>query len=210
MIGESAVFYIVAAGEVCDGDLPVQLREGDFLCAADAGYLRLMAAGQKPDLLIGDFDSMEEPKDVDRITLPVIKDDTDTVYAVKEGLKRGFRRFRIYGALGGARISHTVANIQLLSMIRDMGGEGELLKGKTAISLLGAGDHRSFDSGRRGLISLFSLTEASDVTIRGLFYPLDHGELRRIFPLGVSNHFTGEEAEILVHRGEVLLILEEE
>lgn len=39
---------------------------------------------------MGDFDSHNNPNlDVETIVLPCEKDDTDTVFAVKEALKRG-------------------------------------------------------------------------------------------------------------------------
>ncbi|MCR5674832.1 MAG: thiamine diphosphokinase [Lachnospiraceae bacterium] len=209
---KNGIFHIVSAGDLREGDLPVALSDEDFLCAADAGYLHLRAAGQRPALIIGDFDSMREdsiPEDIERILLPVDKDDTDTVFAVREGIRRGYRRFRIYGGLGGHRISHTFANIQLLTMIRDLGGEGEIVQGKTRILLGNAGSTTRFEKRTDGSLSVFSLTDRSVVTLRGLYYTLDKGTLLRSFPLGVSNHFIGEEAEILIHEGEVLIILED-
>ena len=205
-------FIIVGAGDIGEGDLPVKRSQGDFLCAADAGYRHLNAAGQQPDLLIGDFDSMEEPTSDSppKIILPTVKDDTDTGYAVREGFRMGYRRFRIYGGVGGARLSHTIANIQLLSWIRENGGEAELISGSTRLFIRSAGQIERFDAPGDGSVSLFSLSEDSEISIRGLFYPLDHGKLKRTWPLGVSNHFTGDPAEITVHSGEILIILEEE
>jgi len=204
-------FIIVGAGDIAKEDLPVKLFPGDLLCAADAGYRHLTAAGQQPDLLIGDFDSMEEPASElpPRIVLPTVKDDTDTGYAVREGFRMGYRRFRIYGGIGGARLSHTVANIQLLSWIRENGGEAELVSGGTRLFIRSAGQSEHFDERTEGTVSVFSLSESSEISIRGLFYPLDHGELLRTWPLGVSNHFKGDPGEITVHTGEILIILEE-
>lgn len=208
---DGGFFYIISAGDLCDGDLPVRLSEGDFLCAADAGYLHLLRAGQRPGLVIGDFDSMEItkiPADLEHIILPEVKDDTDTIYAVREGFRRGYRKFRIFGALGGIRVSHSIANIQLLTMIRDLGGEGELLAGTTRLLIGSTGSETVFEGDREGFLSVFSLTERSEVSIRGMYYTLDHGQLTRSYPLGVSNHFTGETAVITVHLGEVLFVEE--
>ncbi len=204
-------FVIVGAGSLAPGDLAAIRDAGDFICAADAGYQALISAGIEPDLLIGDFDSMDAPDaSCETIRLPVVKDDTDTVYAVREGFRRGFDRFVLYGALGGSRVSHTFANVQLLSMIAEMGGSGELVQGRTRVFLLRQGEVRTFPPGTKGILSVFSLTESAEVSLSGLFYPLDHGTLNRNFPLGVSNHFTGDPSEIAVHRGEVLAVTEEE
>lgn len=202
-------FIIVGAGKISEGDLPVKVQTGDFICAADAGYISLLNAGQKPDLIVGDFDSMEEPKaDCEVIKLPVEKDDTDVSYCIKEGLKRGFKSFEIYGALGGARLSHTLANIQLLSMIKDNGAEAVLSAGGTGIFLMRKGESVFIEKNDIRSVSLFSLSDESIVSTDGLKYPLKNGKLGRCFPLGVSNSFEKESAQITVHEGEIAVVTE--
>lgn len=201
-------FFIVGAGDIGTGDLPIKKAPGDFLCAADAGYLALQEAGQYPELLVGDFDSMTEcDTSCEIIRLPVEKDDTDIVFCVKEGFSRGFKEFLIYGALGGARLSHTIANIQLLRMIREKGGHGELRCGSTRVFTLTAGEEVSL-SPKGSLLSVFSMTEETEVSASGVYYRMDHRILSNSFPLGVSNHITESTASITVHRGEALIILE--
>ena len=229
-------FIIVGAGSLAGSDLPLEKKPGDFVCAADAGYLALSEAGIRPDLVVGDFDSMPErvlsegigtdPKSVsgscknpgagaefsaplpEIIRLPVEKDDTDTVFCVREGFRRGYQDFLILGALGGSRLSHSIANLQLLSMIRDLGGTAVIRYGKTEVFLLGEGEEKSFPESASGSLSVFSLSEESVITLSGLYYPLDRGTLTRRFPLGVSNHFTGSPAKVTVHSGELLVITE--
>ena len=77
---------------------------GDFVVAADAGYLHCQRAGIVPDLVLGDFDSMDMPADFPHVErVPVEKDDTDTMLAVKVGLDRGCKVFFLYGCTGGKR-----------------------------------------------------------------------------------------------------------
>ena len=53
-----------------------------------------------------------------------------------------------------------------------------------------------------GILSLFCLgADAHGVNISGLQYPLENGTLTSGFPLGVSNHFVGKEAEASVADG---------
>ena len=61
--------------------------------------------------------------------------------------------------------------------------------------------------GNTGYLSVFSLSEVSrGVTLKGLMYTLEKGELRNDFPLGVSNEFIiDEEAEITVEDGTLLI-----
>ena len=203
-------FVIVGAGDLSSSDLNALKKEDGFITAADGGYLPLLQAGIQPDLIIGDFDSAKIPETgVELIRLPVVKDDTDMVYCVKEGLKRGYRSFRLYGALGGRRISHTIANLQLLSMIHQKGAEGDIVSDSVRVFLMNAGDTRVFSKELKGTVSFFSISDRAILTLKGLDYELERGELRRDFPLGVSNHFIGQEAQAEVFEGEVLGIVEE-
>ena len=79
--------FIFAAGTYYG--LRERPQTGDLVLAADAGYLACRQAGITPDLLLGDFDSMDQPADFDHVCrVPVEKDDTDTMLAVKTGLER--------------------------------------------------------------------------------------------------------------------------
>ena len=94
--------------------LPVSPAPGDVVFAADGGYRHCQAAGLQPDLLLGDFDSLNDlPKGIPIHTFPAEKDDTDTMLAIKYGLKEGYRTFHLYGGTGG-RPDHTLANLQAL------------------------------------------------------------------------------------------------
>ena len=86
--------------------LPVSPAPGDVVFAADGGYRHCQAAGLQPDLLLGDFDSLNDlPKGIPIHTFPVEKDDTDTMLAIKYGLKEGYRTFHLYGGTGGRPIT---------------------------------------------------------------------------------------------------------
>ncbi len=68
--------------------------------------------GLRPDLIVGDFDSAPQPKtDHETIVLPHVKDDTDTQYAAHWLLEHGYDEITLLGALGGARLEHTLANL---------------------------------------------------------------------------------------------------
>lgn len=125
--------YIFAAG---DPDRSARPAPGDFLIAADAGYLTMERQGLTPDLVVGDFDSMPPPDHPHLVRHPVEKDDTDAALAVEEGLKRGFRRFVLCGALGGPRLDHTLANLQLLARLSRGGCEAFLTGGGTVVFAL--------------------------------------------------------------------------
>ena len=102
-------------------------RADDFIIAADGGWLACRKTGITPDLLLGDFDSLSTQPDFPNILrVPVEKDDTDTMLAVKTGLERGETEFHIYGGMGGRRTDHTIANFQALLYLARRGAQGWL------------------------------------------------------------------------------------
>ena len=79
------------------------VRQDDFILCADGGYAHARRMGLRPDLLIGDFDSVKPPEHAgcEVYSYPPEKDDTDMLLALKCGLERGFRDYLILGGLGG-------------------------------------------------------------------------------------------------------------
>ncbi|MCR4588315.1 MAG: thiamine diphosphokinase [Lachnospiraceae bacterium] len=205
---------------VCAGDFtPVEIekQEGDLVIACDGGYDYCCMVGIQPDLIIGDFDSVSEhvksqiesiaeEKLAEVITLPVEKDDTDTMAALRIGIERGYKDFRIYGALGG-RVDHTMANFQSLVFLLDHGAKGYILSHDTMVTAV-RNDTVKFHPGMEGIVSLFPLeSEISHVTIRGLKYECEDLTITNGFPIGVSNSFIGREAEICIGNGTALVMV---
>ena len=199
---------IVSAGDV-PSRLWINKEEGDFVIAADAGYRALADAGIEPDVFVGDGDSLGTiPDSCEAVKLPEIKDDTDTVAAVKLGFDRGYRRFILYGALGGKRFSHSVANLQTLSYIDSRGGVGMILDDDCTVTVLSRENHPKFHiRGDDGYFSLFALGEDAEVSISSAKYESDSVRISPSFPLGVSNEPRGD-CLVTVRSGRVLLVSE--
>ncbi len=195
--------YIIGAGEFFG--LRRRPREDDFVIAADGGYRYCLAEKLKIDLLLGDFDSLGEVPDFDSVVrVPVEKDDTDTMLAVKKGLSLGYRSFRIFGGTGG-RLDHTLANLQSLLYLARYGAKGWLYDKDFVYSAI-MNETVTLKGAEGGIFSLFAMDgPARGVSIRGGKYPLQDAELRPDFPLGVSNHFLAGEAEITVKDGALII-----
>ncbi len=218
MNNSDAKCVIISAGDFVPVEIPVE--DGDYVIACDAGFLHARDVGILPDLIVGDFDSLAEAgtialrdlKEIEDnsperiVRLDVKKDDTDTIKAVKIGLSKGYKKFYLYGALGGKRIDHTIANIQTLNFIKNHGAKGYIMEHDKML-LIAKDETVKFHRGNTGYISVFSLSEmAKGVTIKGLMYNLERGTLTNDFPLGVSNEFIiDEEAEITVEEGTLLI-----
>ena len=182
------------------------LRRDDFIVCCDGGLRHLAALGAKPQLIVGDFDSHENPHmDVETIVLPREKDDTDSVYAAKVARERGYWEFLLLGMLGG-RIDHTLGNISLMQALA-IGG----------CSCLAADDHGVSEiilPGKTHTVSdvyrYFSLTcvngAARGVTIKNAKYPLSDAVITCEYAYAISNEpLPGQTAEITLKEGRLLL-----
>ena len=208
MTQSTGVCYIAGAMSLTPALCPCPRAE-DYVIAADRGYDSLMAYGVTPDLVVGDFDSLGyAPSHPNVIQLPCAKDDTDMVFALRQGLDRGYRRFVLLGGVGG-RLEHTLANLQVLDWLTTQGAQGFLAGEKTVATAVRNGT-LTFPAAMSGYLSvLCNSGTARGVTLRGLKYPLERYTMTGSFPLGVSNQFLGRPASVSVEDGCLLLLWEE-
>lgn len=197
--------FIFAAGTFYG--LRERPASGDLVIAADAGYKTCLQAGIVPDLLLGDFDSMEAPADFANIRRsPVEKDDTDAMLAVKTALGRGCDTVYIYGGTGGKRLDHTLANLQSLLYLRRHGARGWLYGDDFVWTAIENESLTIQKTVEWGLFSAFCLGDrAEGVGETGFQYPLENAVLTPDFPLGVSNHILEPEAVVTVRRGALIV-----
>ena len=204
---------IISAGDVNLALLEKKKNEYSFFIAADAGYEKARLANIRPDIIVGDFDSSSQSpvSNMDAlqvIRFPIEKDYSDTHLAIEEGIKQGFSYFDVYGALGGDRFSHSIANLQTLCAIKSKGFSVTLIGMKESVFLL-ENESLSLHPPIGSIFSVFSLSNsATNVTIKGAKYSLENETLTNTFPLGVSNQSILDTVEISVNDGFLLVILE--
>ena len=182
------------------------LRDDDFIVYCDAGLKHEERLGKNADLIIGDFDSAANPqRDTETIVLPHVKDDTDTFYAAKEGVKRGFSEFLLIGVIGG-RLDHTLGNLAILGYLSARGCRGMIVDDFSEIETIS--DKPAYIDERYPYFSLLNITGVCrGVCVKNALYPLDGAELTTEFPLGVSNEvLPGMTACVSVKEGSALLI----
>ena len=202
----NAICYIAGAGSWYGG--PFAPNDGDCVIAADGGYQILLERGVTMDLVVGDFDSIGfRPDHPNVVDLPVEKDDTDTMAAIKIALARGYRDFLLLNCAGG-RLDHTYANLTALCYLQSHNARGTLIDGNCAAQVIGKGrivlNHRCGDG-----LSLFPIgCRQAVVSGEGVLYPLRSLCLQADFPLGVSNRIVSDSAWIAVEDGILLIILE--
>ena len=186
------------------------IHKDDFIIAADGGYDHLKKVSIIPNMVIGDMDSINDKKGADSgsnieiCRLPVEKDDTDMLAAIRTGLEKGYRDFLIFGALGG-RFDHTFANLQCLLFLLNRNAKGIIYGDNESIELL-RNEKITFPKETEGSISVFAFAgDAAGVTDTGLKYGLENAVVKAEFPIGISNEFMGTESSIEVTDGTLLI-----
>ncbi len=184
----------------------IEPKEDDFVIAADGGYEALIKKGIKVDCVMGDFDSLGyTPEHKNLVVHPAEKDDTDTRLAVEYGYSKGYRKFLIFGGIGG-RLDHTLANMQTLLGLSRMGAEAYLIGEGKVITVVENGCFE-FSGKESGYLSLFPADGAvSGVFLKGLKYTLDNAELVSDRALAVSNEFINEKALVRVDKGGLYIL----
>jgi thiamine pyrophosphokinase len=201
----------------CNGDLSnfrnakKYIKPTDYIICADGGAKHVLKLGIKPDVIIGDFDSLSKKdqkifieKQVPFITHEKEKDETDSELAVQFALEKGFKTIFIFGLLG-SRIDHMLTNFFALDYISSADADVTIIEGKQEIRLI---KNKIKLEGKKGdLVSLIPLNgDVKKVTTKNLKYSLKNEDLKFGYSRGISNVFTEDTAEISLHEGSLLVI----
>ena len=198
---------IVGGADISNYDRINSIISGeDYIIFCDSGLKHMHKLVIKPSLIVGDFDSHENPHlDIETIVLPCEKDDTDTVFAVKEAIKRGYVDFLLIGVIG-ARLDHTLGNVYILEYLDELGLKGKIIDDYSEMELVSREPAYVDDS--YAFFSLINITGiARGITIENAKYPLNNGEITCSYQYGVSNEvLPSKRAKISIKDGKVLLI----
>jgi thiamine pyrophosphokinase len=209
---------VVAGGDVpsraaLDAAWPGWDNGAAWVAAADGGAAAALALGLRPDLVIGDLDSIT-PGDLERVRAmgipveawPADKDASDSELALRAALEHGPGPVTILGALGGPRVDHALANVWLLALPEAV-REVLLIDGHSRLRLL-AGPGRAELRGLRGdLVTLLPFAGVAEgVTTEGLAWSLHGATLTSGPSRGLSNVRTGVEAAVSLRSGRLLII----
>ena len=206
MEGKKAIIF--ASGPVSDYNYIVDNMSGNpYIICADGGVVHCEKCGFIPDVIIGDMDSCETLVDEKKlIKYPAEKDDTDTSLCIKYAIEKGYKSIEIFGAVG-ARIDHTIANLQLLLFAHKNGVCCSLKDSMQTVFLLG-NETKNLSVKKGTIVSLFAVSvKVDNVTLKGLKYPLENASLYNDFPLGISNVAVEDQIEITVGDGILLVVI---
>ena len=188
--------------------VPFVPQPTDYVIACDHGYDHACKLQIRPDLLLGDFDSCltaPEPS-IPILTVPAEKDDTDTLLAARHGLSLGFSQFLFLGATGG-RMDHFWANCSVCAFLSRQGARCEMRDESYTLYTL-SGGALTIPRKDHAVLSVFSFCDTSyGVTLKGVKYPLTNYTMTNHFPIGISNEFAADEANISLTSGLLMVFV---
>lgn len=196
-----------------DNDLDYlrEIYEGyDLIISADGAGNILYEANIKPNILVGDFDSIDkkvleyfEKEGVRCIRLNPEKDFSDTHVALDVAMKEGGNTIDIVGGFG-SRWDHSLANLNLLYYGYERGVDLRLIETKNKTFVRGAGVY-DFTCKKEEYFSFFALFEDAVISLENVKYPLKDKKVHRGESIGLSNEYRGD-AKVTIKSGSVLIV----
>jgi len=186
----------------------------DYVICADGGLEKAEKLNLHPDLILGDFDSVNssvleyyKKLNIETVTFPSVKDFTDMELAVEYAVKKGFKDVVLAGATG-TRLDHTLANIQLLEKYHNQGIKLEIIDNNNYISIISDNTDFKIKHKKHYFVSLVPVTEKLEgITLEGFKYPLNNVQVQRGTALLISNEIIQGEGRIILYKGTALVFV---
>lgn len=206
------VIIIAGGNPPSEGLLKKEITSDTFLIGADSGANCLYNYNIDPDLLVGDFDSIDK-KALDYFkknncildVYPTEKDFTDTEIAVKKALCMEPNEIVFLGCTG-SRIDHLLGNIGMLKICLENGVNAYIRDENNIIRLI---DTSTSLKGTVG--EIFSVQSYGDevvgLSIDGAKYPLNDYNLKIGQSITISNEFAKPEVQLKFKSGILMIIL---
>jgi thiamine pyrophosphokinase len=207
------VAVVFLAGDYEDVDYyTAWAARADLVVAADGAAAFLVAQGIRPDVVIGDLDSLPgatlarlEGDGVEVVRHPVRKNETDGELAVAEALRRGAGEVLLAGALGA--LDHTLGHLAVLRRLAAAGVAARLVSPQLTVRVFVAPAESHLDAEPPTRVSLVALGGDAQVTLEGLDYPLVRQALPWDACLGLGNAVASSLPGLVVHEGTVAVLV---
>ena len=187
------------------------IKNDDYIIFCDSGLYHSKGLGVSPSLIVGDFDSYREPAEelekkynAEVIRLPREKDDTDSFYAIKEGVNRGYDEFLLLGMVGN-RFDHSFVNIAALLYLNNLGKKAMIIDDYSEMEVI---EKEAMVTNKYAFFSLLNISgEENELSIENAKFPLNHGSITPEYQFAVSNEvLSNQPTKITLHKGRVLLV----
>ena len=217
---------VVLAGQINDDEAcRIWLETADEIICADGGARHVRRIGLKPDLLIGDMDSIDQQdlnwiqdEDIPIIRHAVRKNETDAELAFIETIRHQSdqaddeNEIIVLGALG-TRADHVLATQLLAASLAKPNRLFLLTDGVTLIWTLVGGQTLALnpsETDRAWAVSVSAISDTIEgLTYQGLAYPLKDAVLSRGTSLGVSNQLAAGVRQVTnrLRKGTALVVM---
>ena len=204
---------IVANGHIENSNtIKATIEKYDYIIACDGGAAFLKKIGIRPNLMVGDFDSLEaeimdfyQSQDIEILTFPINKNLTDSHLAINIDLERGFTEIDLYGATG-SRLDYTLSNCMLLFLIEEKGGKGKVIDENNMIMVARKRTtiNQVFE---KQFVSLVAIEDSEGITLEGFKYPLIDATLKCGDSLCMSNEMIKDTAVIQMAKGKAFIFI---
>ena len=207
---------IISGGSISD-EFAVTWMESyapDYIIVADAGMEFMRRIGKRPNMIIGDFDSVEsqtfayfkEQPGIVWKKLNPVKDDTDTEFAIRQAIALGAKELTVLGGTG-SRLDHVLGNISLLGIGLQEQVEMQLIDANNRIRMIDKPIQMRKAEQFGTYVSLLPYHgDVEHLYLRGFKYPLTDFHLKPFNSLGISNEIVEDLAEISFEKGILHLI----
>ena len=200
---------ILANGEPPSQILLARLAtEHDLFIAVDGAALKAVRLGVMPNIVSGDFDSLD--LDAARLALPDAEflptpdqNQTDLEKAFNIARDRGAVEITIVGAAGG-RIDHTLGNFSRLLRWREELPDFPVVVVEDGSEVRAVNREMTLITEPGDVVSLLSYDGRARVSIRGVRWPLE-GHLLRLGVGGLLNEAVAPEVCITATGGSILV-----
>ncbi len=184
----------------------------EYIICADGGLEKVKKLGFIPNLILGDFDSvdpkvLEEYKNlnIETVTYPSEKDYTDMELAISHAVKIGFKEIILIGA-SGTRLDHTVANMLLIERYYKKGINIKILDNNNSIQVVTNSITIPFKNNH--YVSVIPISENIEgLTLKGFKYPLNNVNVDRGSTLCISNELIENEGVIQINKGSAFVFI---
>ncbi len=200
---------------VCGGDdfnikkLKSFCRKENYIIGVDAGLNLIHRIKARPDLIIGDMDSVDKSildkyKYTTKEVFPENKDHTDTELAIMRALELKPKNIYLFASTG-SYLDHTYANIFSLFKYSSKNTDISIITGNSTIYPV---QKEKTIAGKKGhRFSLFFLSDPGKISLTGCKYYFKNRANMSFLDYSVSNVITDNIFNVKIKTGLAFLVL---
>jgi thiamine pyrophosphokinase len=188
------------------------IQQQDYVIGVDKAAYWLIREGRRPDIAIGDFDSVtrQELVQIKKYfpfvrRFPKHKDQTDMELAIRYAIGKRPTEVLVFGG-AGSRLDHTMATWYLLDLLWEAHIPHILVDEKNRVRLVGRGRTILDSGGEYKYISILPYTKTVTLALSGFRYNAPKTTVMRGTTRGISNEIAGRQAEITIFSGKAWIV----